>query len=96
MRVGERIYFALSTLCEMKKAARSVGPVSYLFIQMNYFCLRRRAVVKVETHACFYLVEPLASGRARVDEQHVSELGDAFDSQDVAVAADEHVGRLLA
>ena len=63
---------------------------------MKNFGLPRRAVFEDEAHARFHLVEALPPGGAGVDKEHAVQCSDAFDLEDVAVAADEHVGGLLA
>ena len=64
--------------------------------QLDDFGLARLPVLHPNPQARFDLVEALAARRAGVDEQHVVQARYALDAQDVAVAGDEHIGRLLA
>ncbi len=63
---------------------------------MKNFGLPRRAVFEDKAHARFHLMEALPPGSTGVDKEHAVQCSNTFDLEDVAMAADEHVGRLLA
>lgn len=61
---------------------------------MDNLRLPRGSFMQLEAHAGLDLMKPLASGRARVNVQHILQFLDALDPEDMAVSADEDVGRV--
>lgn len=61
---------------------------------MDNLRLPRGSFMQFEANAGLDLVKSLTSGRARVNVQHILQFLDALDPEDVAVSADEDIGRV--